>query len=176
MLKTVLIVIVVAIAAVLIYAATRPDNFRIERSAVISAAPDRVFALVGDLRQFNTWNPWLRKEPSAELTYEGAASGVGSAYRWRGDKTGSGRMEIVESMAPRRVLMKLDFLNPWESHNQAEFSVEPQSGGGSKVTWAMFGPSPFMSKLMSIAFSMEKMVGPDFEAGLANLKAMAEKP
>ena len=174
MLKIFLLVIVV-IAAVLIYAATRPDTFRIERSTSVAAPPDKVFALIDDLHQFNTWNPWLRKEPNVEQAYEGKASGVGSAYRWRGDKTGSGRMEIVELLPAQRVAMKLDFFKPIEAHHRAEFTIDPEAGGHSKITWAMSGSSPYLSKLMTIFFSMDKMVGPDFEAGLANLKALAEK-
>ena len=118
------LLVIVVIAAVLIYAATRPDTFRIERSTSVAAPPDQVFALIDDLHQFNTWNPWLRKEPNVEQTYEGTASGVGSAYRWRGDKTGSGRMEIVELLPAQRVAMKLDFIKPIEAHHRAEFTIE----------------------------------------------------
>jgi uncharacterized protein YndB with AHSA1/START domain len=179
MMKTILLLVVavlaLASAAVLIIATTRPDSFRLERSASIAAPPDKVFAMVHDLHQFNTWNPWLRKEPDAEQRYEGAATGVGSAYLWRGKQTGSGRMEIVDALPSQRVTMRLDFYTPFKAQNQAEFTIAPQAGGLSTIRWAMTGPSPFVSKLMSVFISMDKMVGPDFEAGLANLKSILEK-
>ena len=174
MLKTILLIAVAAVAALLLYAATRPDTFRLERSATIAAPPEKVFALINDLRQFNAWNPFAKADPKAEITYEAITAGVGGAYRWQGEKSGAGRMEIAESSPPRVLKMKLDFSKPFEAHNQVQFTIEPQ-GDGSQVTWAMFGPMAYLNKLMTIFFSMEKMVGGEFEKGLANLKTMAEK-
>ena len=176
MLKTILIVVAAAIAALLIYAAFKPDSFRLSRSTTIVAPPDKVFALINDLRQFNTWNPFAQMEPSVVITYDAASAGVGGAYNWKGDKTGEGRMQITESVAAQRIAAKLDFVKPFEAHNQVEFTVQPQGGGGSAVTWTMSGPMPYFNRLMTIFFDMDKTVGKDFESGLANLKALAEKP
>jgi uncharacterized protein YndB with AHSA1/START domain len=175
MLKTILLVVVTVIAALLVYAALRPDSFRIERSTTVTAPPEKVFGLINDLRQFNAWNPWARMEPGVVLTYDSASAGVGGAYRWKGDKTGEGRMQITESVPAQRVSAKLDFTKPMEAHNRVDFTIQAQGDKGSTVTWAMHGPMPYFNRLVTIFFDMDKTVGRDFEAGLANLKALAEK-
>lgn len=175
MVKIIAIALVVLVAALLAYAATRPDSFRLERSATIQAPPGKVFALVNDFRQWTAWSPWENIDPALKRTYSGAASGAGTAYAWEGNNdVGAGRMEITDSVPPSRILIKLDFLKPFEAHNTAEFSFV-QQGDATTVTWAMYGPSPFMAKLMGIFFSMDRMVGGQFEQGLAKLKALAEK-
>jgi uncharacterized protein YndB with AHSA1/START domain len=175
MLKTLALVIVVAVAALLLFAATRPDSFSMQRSTTIAAPPDKVFGLINDLKGFNTWNPWALKDPTSKLSYEGSNTvGVGAAYTWQGSSTGVGRMEIIESVAPAKVAARLEFKEPMAATNRVEFTLAPQAGA-TLVTWTMSGPMPFMSKLMSVFMSFDKMVGPDFEAGLANLKALAEK-
>lgn len=175
MLATIAIVVVVVIAGVLGYAATRPDSFRLERSAVIKAPPEKVFALISDFHAWVSWSPWEKLDPDLMRTYGGAASGKGAVYAWEGNgKAGSGRMEIIDAPAPSRITIRLDFIKPFEAHNTAEFSLQAQ-GDATTLTWAMYGPQPFIAKLMSLFFSMDKMVGKDFEAGLANLKALAEK-
>lgn len=175
MLKTLLLIVAAAVAALLIYATTKPDTFRLSRSATIAAPPDKVFALINDLRLFNTWNPFAKMEPTVAITYEAKSAGVGGAYGWKGDKTGEGRMQITESVPAQRVSAKLDFVKPFEAHNVVDFTVQPQ-GSGSTATWAMHGPMPYLNRVMTIFFDMDKTVGKDFESGLANLKALAEKP
>lgn len=175
MLKTIALILVVLIAAVLLYAATRPDSFRVERSSTIKAPPEKIFAFINDLHQWEAWSPWEKVDPALKRTYSGAPSGKGAAYAWAGNKeVGSGSMEILETTAPSKVLLKLDFTAPFEAHNMVEFSLV-REGDVTRVTQAMFGPSPFISKLMSLVFSMDKMVGGKFEEGLANLKTIAEK-
>ena len=173
MLKTILLTVVLIVAALLIYAATRPDSFRLERSTTVAAPPDKVFALINDLRQFNTWNPFAKIDPDQVVTYEAVTAGPGAAYRWLGPKSGAGRMEITQVQPPQRIAIKLDFSKPFEAHNQDEFTVTAD-GAGSRVTWAMFGPMAYLNQLISVFVSMDKMVGGDFERGLASLKAMAE--
>ena len=173
MLKIVLGLVGLALLAVLVYAATKPDSFTLQRSISVAAPPDKVFALISDMKAFNTWNPFARKDPAQKLSYEGPAGGVGAAYAWEGPVVGKGRMEVVETLPPTRVAMRLDFEKPMQARNQAVFTLEPQ-GAQTRVTWAMNGPMPYLSKLMTIFYSMDKMVGGDFEAGLANLKAAAE--
>lgn len=173
---TTVAVIVIIIAAVLIVAATRPDSFRIERAVVIAAPPEKVFPLIDDFHQWEAWSPWEGIDPQLKRTYAGAASGKGAVYEWDGNRNmGHGRMEITESQAPSKLLIDLHFIKPFEARNKVEFTLVPE-GAGTRVTQAMFGPSPFISKLMGLVFSMEKMVGTKYEQGLASLKALAEKP
>lgn len=174
MLKTIVLVVAAVIAALLIYAAFKPDSFRLSRSATMAAPPDKVFALINDLRRFNEWNPFAKLDPQNAITYDAVTAGVGGAYTWQGEKSGAGRMQITESVPAQRVTAKLDFTKPFEAHNQVDFTVQPQ-GNGSTVTWAMHGPMPYFNRVMTIFFDMDKTVGKDFEAGLANLKALAEK-
>lgn len=175
MLKTILIVLVALIALVLIFAATRPDHFRVERSVVVAAPAEKIFPLIDTLQNWRTWSPYERKDPAMQRTYSGPASGVGASYAWKGNKeVGEGRMEIVESTSPLKVRFKLDFAVPFEAHNEAVFALEPVAGG-TRVSWAMTGASPFMFKLMGLFMNMDAMIGRDFEAGLAALKAQAEK-
>jgi uncharacterized protein YndB with AHSA1/START domain len=174
MLKTIAIILALLIAAVLIYAATKPDDFRIERSTTIKAPPEKVSAYLTDFKQWAAWSPWEAKDPAMKRTYSGAVTGKGAVYGWEGNKeVGTGRMEILD-VQPQKVAIKLDFLAPFEAHNTAEFTMQAE-GDSTKLTWAMFGPANYMTKVMSVVMSMDKMVGPDFEAGLAKLKAAAEK-
>jgi uncharacterized protein YndB with AHSA1/START domain len=174
MVKICLSAIALLLGALLIFAATKPDKFRIERSATIAAPPEKVFTLINDMRQFNTWNPFAKLDPKVVISYETLTAGVGGAYTWQGEKSGTGRMQISESLVPQRVSAKLDFTKPFEAHNLVDFSIEPQ-GTGSTVTWAMYGPMPYLNRLMTIFFDMDKMVGKDFESGLNSLKVLAEK-
>ena len=175
MLKTIAIVIVVAIAAILGYATLRPDDFRVQRSVTIKAPPEKIFALIDDFHAWSSWSPFEKLDPGMKRTFSGAASGKGAAYAWdSAGKAGAGSMEIQESTPSSKILIKLDFTKPLEGHNTAEFSIDTQ-GDSSKVTWAMYGPSPYVAKVMGIFFSMDSMIGKDFESGLANLKNAAEK-
>lgn len=171
--------LVVVVAGILIYAATRPDTFRVQRSASIKAPPEKIFALINDLRSWSAWSPYEKKDPAMKRTFSGPASGKGAVYEWDGDKNvGKGRMEITEVAPPNKVLIKLDFIKPFEGHNTAEFTMEPK-GDNTVVTWAMYGPCPYMAKVMGVVMglfmNMDDMIGNDFAAGLANLKAVAEK-
>ena len=167
--------IVVAIVALLIFAATKPDTFRLQRSASIKAPPERIFPLINDFRSWGSWSPWEKMDPNLKRTYSGPANGAGAVYEWEGNKkVGKGRMEITQASPPSKVAIKLDFLKPFEAHNTAEFTLEPD-GDGTNVTWAMIGQQPFLFKVMTVFMNMDKMIGKDFEAGLANLKAQTEK-
>jgi uncharacterized protein YndB with AHSA1/START domain len=169
------VVLAVAIAVVLILAATKPDAFRIERSATINAPPDKIFAVLSDFHQWGGWSPWEHRDPALKRTFSGTERGKGAIYAWEGNKqVGSGRMEILEANAPSKLLIKLDFFKPFEAHNTAEFTMLPQ-GNATSVNWLMRGPAPFMSKVMQVFMSFDKMVGKDFETGLANLKQLTEK-
>ena len=175
MIKTLLLVLVVAVAALLLYASTRPDTFAVERSATIAASAEKLFPLINDMQAFNTWNPYARKDPAMKSSYSGPAAGAGAALDFHGNQeVGRGRIAITGSKAPSEVTMQLDMFEPFEGHNTVVFSLVPD-GAGTKVTWAMHGPSAFITKLMGIFFNMDQMIGKDFETGLANLKKLAEK-
>lgn len=175
MLKIILIVIALLVAIVIVLAVLKPDTFRVERSTRIKASPDKVFALINDFNRWGSWSPWEKMDPAMQRTFSGAPSGKGSVYEWKGNsKVGEGRMEILESAPSARITIKLDFLKPFEAHNVADFRLEPQ-GGETAVTWTMQGPASFVVKIMHVFMDMDRMVGKDFEAGLANMKAVAEK-
>lgn len=175
MLKTILIVIAVAIVGLLAYAATRPDDFVVTRTAVIDAPPEKLEAMVSDFHQWGAWSPWEKMDPAMTRTYEGPASGVGAVYAWTGnDKVGSGRMEIQKVTPAREVAFDLRFIKPFKADNVGRFTFEPQ-GAGTKVSWSMAGKNPYIAKLMGVFFDMDKMIGKDFEEGLQNLKAVAER-
>jgi len=169
------VILAIAIAAVLILAATKPTTLRVQRSVSINAPPERIFSLISDLHQWVTWSPYEQKDPAMKRTYSGAERGRGAVYAWDGNKNvGSGRMEILEASAPQKIVIKLDFFKPFEGHNTAEFTMLPQ-GDGTHVTWLMHGPANFMSRLIQVFINLDKMIGKDFEAGLANLKTLTEK-
>lgn len=168
-------IVVVIVAGILIYAATKPDTFRVQRSASIKAPPDKIFAMINDLHGWSAWSPYEKKDPAMKRTFSGAQSGKGAVYEWDGNSNvGKGRMEVIEATAPSKVAIKLDFIKPFEGHNTAEFTMEPK-GDNTVVTWAMYGPAAFMMKVMGIFMNMDNMIGNDFAVGLANLKAVAEK-
>lgn len=174
MLKTTLLVAVLAVAGLLLYAATRPDTFALQRSLRIQAPPQKIHALINDLRQFNTWNPYEKKDPAIQGSYRGPAAGPGARYEFKGNKdVGEGSLEIIAS-APHRVDMRLDMSAPMQVSNNIAFTLAPGTDG-TEVTWSMQGASPYFAKLLGIFLDMDTMVGRDFEAGLATLKARAEQ-
>jgi carbon monoxide dehydrogenase subunit G len=175
MIKAIVLVVVAAAVALLAFAATRPDAFRIERATVIKAPPEKIFPLISDFSRWSAWSPYEKKDPQMKRRLAGPASGKGAVYAWEGNQdVGQGRMEIADATAPSRVTLKLDFVKPFEAHNTVDFTLEP-SGEATRVTWAMQGPMPFVSKLITVFVDMDRMVGQDFEAGLANLKSIAER-
>jgi uncharacterized protein YndB with AHSA1/START domain len=171
------VILAIAIAIVLIFASTKPAAFAIQRSAVMQAPAETVFPLINNFHQWTKWSPWENRDPALKRTYSGAESGKGAVYAWDGNKNvGSGRMEILDASSPSKITIKLDFLKPFEAHNTAEFTFVPErDASATNVIWVMRGPSSFMSKVMQVFMDFDKMIGKDFETGLANLKALAEK-
>jgi hypothetical protein len=170
-----LIIIALLISSVLLYAATKPNTFRTQRSALIKTTPTKLFALINDLPQWQAWSPWEKLDPNMKRMPSGPTKGVGAAYAWEGNKkVGSGRMEIMESESPSKVVLKLDFFKPFKAHNTAEFTLE-KKGTATEITWAMYGPQRYMMKVMGMLMDCDHMVGKQFEEGLANLKGIAEK-
>lgn len=168
-------VIVVGVAGVLAFAATKPDSFRVQRATSIKATPEKIFPLLNDLHNFASWSPYEKKDPAMKRTHSGAPSGKGAVYEWDGDKNvGRGRLAIADSTPPSKVTLDLDMLAPLKAHNIVEFTLEPK-GDTTHVTWAMNGQVPYVAKIVHVFLNVDKMVGQDFEAGLANLKAIAER-
>jgi carbon monoxide dehydrogenase subunit G len=176
MLKIVIIaaaVTALTIGAVLAYAATLPDRFQVQRSLGINAPAERIFPLINDLRVFNTWNPFDKKEANNNGTYGGPTSGIGAIYGFDGKKTGTGRIEIIDSAPPSKVVMRLLITKPIAADNRITFTLAPENNT-TRVTWAMDGGVPLVGKLVHLVCNMDKMVGHDFESGLADLKVLAE--
>lgn len=175
MFKKIAIGLAVLILIVLGVAAMQPDTFRVQRVIAIKAPPEKIQPLISDFHNWTSWSPWEKLDPSMQRTFSGAPKDLGAIYAWEGnDKVGAGRMEITSIKQPNQVGIKLDFLRPFESHCQTDFTLESK-GNLTTVSWTMSGPSNFVSKLMGLFFSMDSMIGKDFEAGLASMKAVAEK-
>jgi hypothetical protein len=175
MLKKILLVAVAVVALFGLYVATRPGQYRIERSVVMNAEPANIFPNVVIFRRWEAWSPWARLDPNMKVEYSGPKGGVGSVYAWKGnDKVGEGRMTMVSALKDQLVDIKLEFLKPWEQKSMTSFTFEP-APGGTKVTWAMTGDHDFVGKLFAVFMNMDQAVGPDFEKGLAALKALAER-
>lgn len=171
-------VLALAVAALLLYASRQSDSFQVRRSLRIQAPAERIHPLINDLRRFNTWNPYMKKDPGMTSRYRGPEAGPGAALDFEGNArtVGRGSIAIVESSAPQRVVMTLDMHEPFEAHNRVTFTLVPQGDGLTEVIWAMegVGPLPLMAKVMHVFIDMDRMVGTDFELGLADLKAVAE--
>jgi hypothetical protein len=178
MLKTIAVIgliIAVALVVVLAIAATRPDTFRVARSTSIKAPPEAIFPLIDDFRNWSTWSPYETKDPNMKRSFGAITKGKGAEYTWEGDRNvGSGRMEITESSAPSKLALDLHMLTPIKADNAVEFTLAPQ-GDATDVTWAMNGRVPYFAKILHMVVDMDRMVGRDFEAGLAKLKAAAER-
>ena len=170
----ILIAVVVLIALLVVIIALRPSTFRVERSATIAAPADVVFAKINNFQSWRSWSPWENKDPNLKRTYGGPPEGVGSTYHWVGNRNvGEGRMTIERSDRPSLIQIRLDFIKPFEGTNTATFTFTPD-GNATKVNWVMDGHYNFITKGFSMVMDMDKMIGTDFEAGLAALKAQSE--
>jgi uncharacterized protein YndB with AHSA1/START domain len=175
MLKVIGIIVAITVASLLLFAANKPDSFRVERSVSVKAPPERVFEFIHDFKRWDAWSPWEKKDPAMKRNYGITTSGKGARYAWAGNgEVGKGSMEIAESSPPSRLTIKLDFIEPFEGHNIVDFTLVPR-GSSTTVTWAMHGPMPYVSKVLSIFCNMDSMIGKEFEAGLASLKAIVER-
>jgi uncharacterized protein YndB with AHSA1/START domain len=175
MFNTIAISTIILITGLLGFAATKPDTFRVQRTTSIQAPPEKIFSLINDFHLWGSWSPYEKLDPTMKRTHSGAVSGKGAVYEWAGKgKAGEGRMEITDTSPWSKILIKLDFFKPFEGHNMAEFALEPK-GSSTNVTWSTYGPQPYFAKLMTIFVSMDSLVGNEFETGLANMKAIAEK-
>lgn len=174
MLQIIAGVVVVSVAGFLAVVAKKPNTFRFKREQDIKASPEAIYALINDFHNWIQWSPYEKKDPNMKRTYSGSESGKGAVYEWEGNNdVGQGRMEIIDTVPGSKVVIKLDFLKPFEGHNTAEFTMVPQ-GDSTHVIWAMSGPANFISKVMQTVMDMDKMIGDDFADGLAKMKTVAE--
>jgi len=174
MIKKILVVLVLILVVFVVIVAMQPAAYRITRTATMSAPPADVFAQVNDLHKFQDWSPWAKLDPALKQTYDGAPAGTGAIYSWEGNKkVGAGRMTITDSRTNDLVSMKLEFLKPFASTATTEFAFKPE-GNQTAVTWSMFGENNFIAKAFCLFMNMDKMVGGDFERGLAQLKSLVE--
>lgn len=170
-----LVAVVAVVAIILGYATTLPDTFAVQRSIAIKAPPEKIMALVADFHHWRSWSPWEELDPAMQRTFAGAPSGKGAIYSWKGNSdVGEGRMEILDLNRPTRVTIKLDFIEPIASSNVTSFTLTPE-GEYTRVVWDTSGPMHYITKVMNVFISMDKMIGPDFERGLAKMKSVAEK-
>lgn len=175
MVRSISLLVAVSVASLLLHAAAQPETFLVQRTASIDAPPEAVHSMIDDLRRFNAWNPYEKKDPDSKGTYLGPQRGPGAAYAFEGNRdVGKGSIEIVSSSPPTGITMRLDMLEPFEGHNTVEFTLVPRDGS-TEVTWAMYGPSPFIARLIGLFVDMDAMIGRDFETGLADLKQVVER-
>ena len=174
MLKKIAYSVVAVVGAVLLYAATKPDTFRVQRSTSIQAPPEKIFAVLNDFHQSVSWSPYEKKDPAMKRVFSGPESGAGAVYQFEGNKeVGKGRLTITETTPSSKVALALDMEEPFEGHNIVEYTLNV-NGGSTDVTWAIHGQQPYIGKVMSLFMDCDKMIGKDFEVGLANLKALLE--
>ena len=171
---TIAIVVVLLFVALVIFIATRSNTLHVERSALINAPADVVFGIINDLHQWGLWSPYDKRDPNMQKTFEGASVGPGASYAWNGNKeVGEGRLTIVDCTPGELVTMRLEFTRPFACQNRVDFKLVP-AADGTRVSWIMEGKNNFISKAMSLIINMDKMVGTDFEQGLANLNSVAQ--
>lgn len=174
MLRKILIALAVIVVLFVIIVALQPSEFRIVRSATISAPPPAVFAQVNDFHKWEAWSPWAKLDPTAKATFEGPSAGTGAIFRWAGNnEVGEGSMMITESRPSDLIRIKLEFLKPFAATSTAEFTFKPE-GNQTAVTWSMEGENNFIAKAFCLFMDMDKMVGGQFEKGLASMKSVVE--
>src|SRR6188768_204599 len=170
------VLLALAIIAILLFIIIvgRPDEFKVVRSATITAPPTAVFEQVNDFHKWDAWSPWAKLDPACKNTFSGAAAGPGAGFAWDGNnKVGAGRMTITDSQLPEVIRINLEFLRPFKSTNATEFTIRSQ-GNQTVVIWSMTGKSNFICKVFGLIMDGDKMVGKDFEKGLAGIKAITE--
>jgi uncharacterized protein YndB with AHSA1/START domain len=170
----ILLTLAAIVVGLVIVIAMQPADFRVERSATIPGPPEEVFAQVNDFHAWKEWSPWAKLDPQSKETYEGSAAGTGAIFKWSGNnEVGEGMMTLTDSQPNDLIRIKLDFIRPFAATNTTEFTFKPE-GDQTLVTWSMSGQNTFMSKAIHLVMDMDKMVGGNFEQGLAQMKSVVE--
>lgn len=165
------------IVAFVIFVATRPADYQVERQITLSSSASVIFSKINNFHEWQDWSPWEKLDPTMKKTYAGSSAGVGAIYSWEGNKSvGKGKMTIIESTPYEKILIRLEFFEPWVATNTTTFSIVPTAAGTFTLKWRMVGQNNFIGKIFSLFMNMDKMVGSDFEKGLRNLKELTEKP
>ena len=173
MLKKIGIVVLVLFVLLIAVIATRPGEYQVTRSRTLVAPPEAVYAQLSDFHRWQAWSPWENRDPAMKREFAGAAAGTGAVYSWKGNSdVGEGRMTITDARPAERVGVKLDFIEPFAATSTTDFVLTPSARGGTNVTWSMKGENNFLAKGMSLFMNMDKMIGNDFEAGLAKLDSV----
>lgn len=174
MILKIVIVVVLLLAGFLLFVATRPSSFSIKRSVTIAAPAPAIFPRLNDLHQVHEWAPWKDKDPNCSYTFEGPPAGIGASQSWTGNNdVGAGKQTIIESRANEVVRMKLEFYKPFEGLCESTLALAPD-GSGTRVTWKMTGANNFIGKVFCLFMNQDKMIGNEFEKGLATLKRLTE--
>jgi Polyketide cyclase / dehydrase and lipid transport len=174
MLKKILIGIATIIVVFVVVVALQPSEYRVARSTTVAAPPPAVFAQVNDFHKWEAWNPWGKIDPAMKQAYEGAPAGIGAIYKWAGNnEVGEGRMTIIESRRSDLIRINLEFFKPFAGNSTAEFTFKPENNQ-TAVTWSMTGNNNFMAKAIHLFMNMDKMIGGQFENGLASMKSIVE--
>ena len=174
MIKKIVLALAAIVVVFVVIVALQPSEFRVTRSATIAAPPPAVFAQVNDFHKWDAWSPWAKLDPNMKKTHEGAPAGTGAIYSWSGnDQVGEGRMTLTESRPSELIRIKLEFMKPFAATNTTEFTFKPE-GNQTVVTWSMFGTNNFIAKAFGLFMNMDKMVGGDFEKGLASMTSVVE--
>lgn len=175
MLKKIGLVLLLAVLGVLGFAATKPDTYHVERKQAMKASPEKIIDTIADLKSWTAWSPCEKLDPNIKRTYSGPASGKGAIYAWEGNNdVGKGSMEITDVKPGSRLDLDYRILEPFDSDCKVTFTATAKDGQ-TEVVWSMDGPADFMTKVVSVFVSMDKMLGANFAQGLANLKAVVEK-
>lgn len=175
MLKKLLSILVVAVAILVVVVATRPSTYHVERSVQIDAPVATVFGMVHDLKTWGAWSPWGKRDPAMHKTFTPTTSGVGASYAWEGNKkVGKGKMTITDEQPPERVVERLEFIEPFQSVAETSFTFKPDGADATRATWALDGNNNFVGKAFGLVMNMDRLIGGDFEDGLANLKRVSE--
>ena len=177
MFKKVLLILAAVIGGLAAYVALQPNEFRVSRSMTMAAEPAAVFAEINDFHRWQAWSPWAQLDPNAKVTFEGPAAGEGAIFRWVGnDDVGEGHMTIVACKPHERIGLKLTFIKPMPGDADVEFTFQPAAEKSTTVQWTMTGKNDFFGKAMCLVMNMDKMIGSDYERGLANIKKIVESP
>jgi ribosome-associated toxin RatA of RatAB toxin-antitoxin module len=170
-----LLFVLALVSALISYISLRPDSFRIARSALVDAPPETIYPLINDFHDWERWSPWARLDPDQTTTYDGSPLGAGAIMSWTGNnKVGSGKMKIMESSQNERIRIKIQFIKPMKAINDVQFELKPVGETKTEVVWTMSGRNDFIAKAFHAFMNVDKMVGGQFEQGLANLRAIAE--
>jgi hypothetical protein len=176
MVKKILLVVLAAVVVFAVYVATRPSSWKVERSIVVKAPAGVVYDRVADFHRWPAWSPWAHLDPNMATDFSGPDSGTGAIYHWKGnDKVGEGRMTITGANPPKEIVIKLEFVKPWEQVSTTTFTFKPEGMRTTRVTWSMTGENDFVGKLFAVFMNMDKVIGTDFQKGLGSLKLASEE-